>query len=144
MRPTTRRLLQILGSALAIAALSNTLLATPAAKIVYADKLVYAERPPLKQVDAKAVARELLDAKSFRCFTRLIGKESAWNPKAKNPVSTASGIGQLLDGTYKNIGMKPSEAAVPQLVATLAYIGRRYGSAGPCGAWRHWQKHNWY
>jgi hypothetical protein len=138
MRPTTRRLLQIFGSALAIATLANTLSATPATTIVYA------ERPLLNQVDAKAVARELLDAKSFRCFTRLIGKESAWNPKAKNPVSTASGIGQLLDGTYKNIGMKPSEAAVPQLVATLAYIGRRYGAAGPCGAWRHWQKHNWY
>lgn len=138
MRPATRRLLPILGSALAIATLTNALTATPATTIVYA------ERPLLSQVDAKAVARELLDARSFACLTRLIGKESAWNAKAKNPASTASGIGQLLDGTYKNIGMIPSEAAVPQLVATLAYIGRRYGSAGPCGAWRHFQKKNWY
>jgi SLT domain-containing protein len=96
------------------------------------------------QVDAKAVARELLTDKQFRCFTRLIGKESAWNSKAKNPSSSAIGIGQLLESTYQNLGMKHSKAEVPQMVAALAYIGRKYGSAGPCGAWRHWQKKNWY
>jgi len=96
------------------------------------------------QVDAKAVARELLHEKSFKCFTQLIGKESAWNPQAENPVSSASGIGQLLDGTYKNLGMKHSDAEVPQLVATLAYIGRKYGSGGPCAAWAHFKKHRWY
>lgn len=138
MRPTTQRFLQIVGSSLAIAAISNALSATPA------NPIVYAERPPLMQVDAKAVARELLTDKQYKCLVRLISKESAWNPAAKNPTSTAIGLGQLLDGTYKNIGMKHSKAEVPQLVATLAYIGRKYGSAGPCGAWRHWQKHNWY
>jgi SLT domain-containing protein len=96
------------------------------------------------QVDAKAVARELLTDKQFRCFTRLMGKESAWNPKAKNPKSTAKGVGQLLDGTYKNLGMKHSKAEVPQVVAALAYIGRKYGSGGPCAAWAHWQKKKWY
>jgi hypothetical protein len=138
MRPTTQKFLQIVGTSLAIATLTNALSAPTASPIVYA------QRPPLMQVDAKAVARELLTDKQFRCLTRLIGKESAWNPKAKNPSSTAIGIGQLLESTYQNIGMKHSEAQVPQLIATLAYIGRKYGSAGPCGAWRHWQKNNWY
>jgi hypothetical protein len=138
MRPPTQRFIQIVGTSLAIAAISSALTATPASPIVYA------QRPPLMQVDAKAVARELLTDKQFKCFTRLIGKESAWNSKAKNPSSTAIGIGQLLEGTYQNLGMKHSKAEVPQMVAALAYIGRKYGSAGPCGAWRHWQKKNWY
>jgi hypothetical protein len=138
MRPPTQRFIQIVGTSLAIAAISSALSATPASPIVYA------QRPPLMQVDAKAVARELLTDKQFKCLTRLIGKESAWNSKAKNPSSTAIGIGQLLESTYQNLGMKHSKAEVPQLVATLAYIGRKYGSAGPCGAWRHWQKKNWY
>ena len=138
MRPTTQRFIQIVGTSLAIAAISNSLTATPASPIVYA------KRPPLMQVDAKAVARELLTDKQFKCFTRLIGKESAWNPKAKNPSSSAIGIGQLLDATYRNLGMKHSTAEVPQLVATLAYIGRKYGSGGPCAAWAHWQKKKWY
>ncbi len=138
MRPITQNILTIVGSALAIALISNALTAVPA------NPIVYAARPPLMQVDAKDVARELLTSKQFRCFSQLMGKESAWNPKAKNPTSTAAGVGQLLDATYKNLGMKHSEAEVPQVVAALAYIGRKYGSGGPCAAWAHFQKSNWY
>jgi hypothetical protein len=106
--------------------------------------VIYKERPVLMQVDPKQIARELLTKKHFACFTKLMGKESAWKPSAKNPTSSAKGIGQLLDSTYRNLGMKHSQAGVPQVVATLAYIGRKYGSSGPCGAWKHFQRHNWY
>jgi hypothetical protein len=106
--------------------------------------VIYQERPALMQVNPKQIARELLTKKQFACFTKLMGKESAWKPSAKNPNSSAKGIGQLLDSTYRNLGMKHSEAGVPQVVATLAYIGRKYGSSGPCGAWKHFQRHNWY
>lgn len=102
--------------------------------------VIYKERPALLQVDPKEFARELLTKKQFTCFTKLVGKESAWNSTAKNPKSSAKGIGQLLDGTYKNLGMKHSDAAVVQTIATLAYIGRRYGSGGPCAAWVFWNK----
>ena len=105
--------------------------------------VIYKDRPPLMQVDAKAVARELLTTKDFKCFTKLMGKESAWKD-AKNPYSTAAGIGQLLDGTYKNLGMKRGKSTVAQTVATLAYIGRKYGSGGPCAAWKHFQRKNFY
>lgn len=105
---------------------------------------VPAIKQDLMQADAKVVARELLTEQQFRCFTQLMGKESAWNPKAKNPESSAVGVGQLLDSTYRNLGMKHSTEAVPQVVAALAYIGRKYGSAGPCGAWRHWKIKKWY
>jgi hypothetical protein len=97
--------------------------------------VVYEKRPPLKQVNPKKVARELLTKKDFACFTKLMGKESAWRD-AKNPHSTAEGIGQLLDSSYRNLGMKRSKAEVAQTVAALAYIGRHYGSGGPCKAWR--------
>ena len=106
--------------------------------------VIYKEAPALMQVNPKQLARELLTKKQFACFTKLMGKESAWKPSAKNPKSSAKGIGQLLDSTYQNLGMKHSQAGVPQVVATLAYIGRKYGSSGPCGAWKHFQRHNWY
>jgi hypothetical protein len=104
--------------------------------------VVYQPRPPLLQVDAKAVAKELLNKKQYGCLTKLLGKESGWRSEAKNPRSTASGIGQLLDQTYKNLGMQKSDAGVAQLVATLSYIHRRHYT--PCGAWDHFKNKGWY
>lgn len=106
--------------------------------------VIYKEPPALMQVNPKQLARELLTKKQFACFTKLVGKESAWNPKAANPTSSARGIGQLLAGTYQNLGMKHSESGVAQTVATLAYIGRKYGSGGPCSAWAFFQRNGWY
>jgi hypothetical protein len=105
-------------------------------------KVVYKPRPILEQVSAKEIAKELLDPKQFICLTKLIGKESAWKPEAQNPTSTASGIGQMLDSTVSSLGMKKSDSAVAQLVATLSYISRRHSH--PCGAWKHFQKNKWY
>jgi hypothetical protein len=104
--------------------------------------VIYKDRPPLLSVNAKEVARDLLNKEQFLCLTKLIGKESAWNPKAENPISTASGLGQLLDSTASSLGMKKSDSAVSQLVATLSYISRRHSH--PCGAWKHFQKNGWY
>jgi hypothetical protein len=98
----------------------------------------------LDKINHEQLAAALLTKKSNHCLTKLIHEESRGNPDAQNPTSTAKGLGQLLDGTYKNIGMKHSEHEAAQLVAMLAYIGRRYGAAGPCGAWDHWKQHNWY
>lgn len=106
--------------------------------------VAYRARPPLEQVEPKALAKALLTPKQFQCFDSLMTKESHWNPKAKNPGSSARGVGQLLDVTYQNLGMQHSQMAVPQVVAALAYIGRKYGSGGPCSAWAHWKKHKWY
>jgi hypothetical protein len=117
----------------------QTITATPAIPEV----VIYKDRPPLMQVNPKEVARELLTAQQFKCFSSLMGKESAWMDK-KNPTSTASGVGQLLDGTYKNLGLKRSKSTVAQTVAALAYIGRKYGSSGPCGAWEHFKRNNFY
>lgn len=104
--------------------------------------IVYKERPILQQVDAKKLAKKLLTKKEYSCLAKLLGKESAWNAEAKNPNSSAKGIGQLLDATYRNLGMKHTEASVPQLVATLAYIHRRHLT--PCKAWSHFKEKNYY
>lgn len=105
--------------------------------------LVYQDRPALKQVNPKKLAKELLTKKDFRCFTKLMGKESAWQDK-KNPHSSAEGVGQLLDSSYTNLGMKRSKARVAQTVAALAYIGRHYGSGGPCKAWATFKRKGHY
>jgi hypothetical protein len=105
--------------------------------------VIYKDRPHLMQVNPKEVARELLTTQQFKCFNALMSKESAWQDK-DNPTSSASGVGQLLDGTYRNLGMKRSDSTVAQTIAALAYIGRRYGSGGPCAAWKHFQRKNYY
>ena len=105
--------------------------------------VIYKDRPHLMQVNPKEVARELLTTKQFKCFNALMSKESAWQDK-DNPTSSASGVGQLLDGTYRNLGMKRSDSTVAQTIAALAYIGRKYGSSGPCGAWEHFKRKNYY
>ena len=104
--------------------------------------IIYKERPILKQVDAKQLAKKLLTKKEYSCLSKLLGKESAWRSSAKNPTSSAKGIGQLLDVTYRNLGMKHTEASVPQLVATLAYIHRRHLT--PCKAWEFFKQKNYY
>lgn len=105
--------------------------------------VIYKERPVLMQVDPKQVAKELLHRRDFRCFTKLMGKESAWQDK-DNPTSTASGVGQLLKGTYENLGMRKGESRVSQTVAALSYISRKYGSGGPCKAWSFFKQNNYY
>lgn len=104
--------------------------------------IVYKDRPILAQVDAKKLAKALLTQQEYSCLAKLLGKESAWKASAKNPTSSAKGIGQLLDSTYRNLGMKHSQASVPQLVATLAYIHRRHVTA--CNAWQFFKENNYY
>jgi hypothetical protein len=103
----------------------------------------YKERPLLMQVNAKELARELLTPRDFKCFNAIMSKESAWKDK-KNPTSSARGIGQLLDSTMENLGMKRSKSEVAQTVAALSYIGRKYGSGGACKAWSFWKKNKYY
>jgi hypothetical protein len=137
MRPATKFLIKYAVVAVSLAAVLDAVQAEPAVPVVSVQQ-------NLMEANAKDVARALLTEKHYKCFTQLMGKESAWNPKAKNPTSSAAGVGQLLSSTYTNLGMKHSNEAVPQTVAALAYIGRKYGSAGPCGAWKHFKLKNWY
>lgn len=74
---------------------------------------------------------------------RLIQKESSWNPKAKNPTSTAHGLFQFLDSTRKNYGIQGrTEDPYVQAKAGLKYIKDRYGTVEAALAFH--DKNNWY
>jgi hypothetical protein len=114
-----------------------------------ANPVVLEQRTAMQNIDPKQLAQELLQPQQYKCFAQLIGKESAWQ-SVNNPQSSAKGVGQLLAGTYRNLGMRHPESKVSQTIAALAYIGRRYGSGGPCAAWTHWKQqkiktgYGWY
>jgi hypothetical protein len=70
----------------------------------------------------------------FDCLNYIWTRESNWNPRAKNPTSTAFGIGQLLTEKSPNAAL--------QIRNGIRYIGTRYGT--PCNAKQFWQRHYWY
>jgi len=82
------------------------------------------------------------DQSEFSCLESLWGKESGWNPDAQNPTSTAYGIPQFLDSTWKGTGITKTSDGYRQIDAGLIYIDSSYGS--PCGAWSHSKSTGWY
>lgn len=74
----------------------------------------------------------------WQALDELIRLESGWNPQAKNPKSTAFGLFQFLDSTWKNTGVTKSTDPALQAQAGLRYIKNRYGS--PSAALRMWKK----
>ena len=117
------------------------------ATIAKTEVVIVTKEVPTAMVTVKAedIAKELLTPKNYRCLMNILHKETTGiNPKAKNPDSSARGIGQLLSSTYRNLGMRHSTDEKAQLIATMAYIGRKYGSGGPCAAWRFHKTHNYF
>lgn len=74
----------------------------------------------------------------------LIGKESGGRTSAKNPKSTAFGVGQLLlANRQKYLGNDYNTTDyAKQLDAMRRYIGDRYGTAEKAMAFH--QQHGWY
>ena len=72
--------------------------------------------------------------KAYRCLVTLWTKESQWNPKAKNPHSSAYGIPQLLKlkerDPYKQIDLG------------IKYVSKRYGNS--CKALAHHKSKGYY
>ena len=88
---------------------------------------------------------ELLTAKQGTCLKSILMKESNMRSKAQSKSSSAKGVGQLLDSTYKNLGLKHSADPLAQVIATIAYVSRHYGGTNAfCNAWAFHQKHNYY
>ena len=84
---------------------------------------------------AKAFARsQISDKREYVCLSKLYGKESAWNYKARN-------------GSHYGIPQGKSEwlktaTAQQQVTWGLNYIHARYQK--PCKAWKHWLEHSWH
>ncbi|MBU8770340.1 aggregation-promoting factor C-terminal-like domain-containing protein [Cytobacillus oceanisediminis] len=78
-------------------------------------------------------------------LTELVGRESSWNPSAKNPKSTARGYGQFLNQTVSQYAKKTGlnyNNPVHQLAMMAQYVKDRYGS--PEKALQFWDKNKWY
>lgn len=69
-------------------------------------------------------------------------KESGWRNTAQNPTSTAYGIGQFLNSTWKGVGMAKTSDPALQVEAMARYIRNRYGSPSKALAFHY--KNNWY
>lgn len=72
----------------------------------------------------------------------IVGKESTWNPTARNPSSGAFGLFQFLGGTKQQY--LPDENTNPKVqgAAGAKYIKDRYGD--PLKAKSFWEQNGWY
>ena len=80
---------------------------------------------------------------NFDKWNFIINHESGWNPRAKNPSSSAYGIGQALPPSkMASFGSDYMTNPITQLKWMKSYVNGRYG--GINGAYRWWKSHNWY
>jgi hypothetical protein len=70
----------------------------------------------------------------YQCLSKIIYKESRWNPAAKN--GSHYGLGQMRSQQYRNLD------AYRQIDATIRYIKVRYGSM--CKAWEFHKVKGYY
>ncbi|MEV7615989.1 transglycosylase SLT domain-containing protein [Streptomyces sp. NPDC089799] len=91
----------------------------------------------------KSIARQMVPAGQFQCFSNIVNHESTWNYKATNASSGAYGLVQALPGSkMSSAGADWRTNPATQIEWGLNYMNSRYGS--PCGAWSFWQANNWY
>ena len=72
--------------------------------------------------------------KEYKCLVSLYGKESAFNPNARNGSHYGIPQGRSIYLSTLN--------GYEQIQWGLDYIGHRYGE--PCVAWAHWKAKGWH
>ncbi|MFF3324623.1 transglycosylase SLT domain-containing protein [Streptomyces sp. NPDC002889] len=93
--------------------------------------------------EVQAIARQMVPADQFQCFSNIVNHESTWNYQAQNPSSGAYGLVQALPGSkMASAGADWQTNPATQIKWGLNYMDSRYGS--PCGAWSFWQANHWY
>ncbi|TXS20835.1 lytic transglycosylase domain-containing protein [Streptomyces sp. ms191] len=93
--------------------------------------------------EVKAIARQMIPASQFQCFSNIVDHESGWNYRATNPSSGAYGLVQALPGSkMSSAGADWQTNPATQIKWGLNYMNSRYDS--PCGAWSFWQANRWY
>jgi hypothetical protein len=93
--------------------------------------------------EVQEMARAIVPADQFQCFSNIVDHESSWNYQADNPSSDAYGLVQALPGSkMSSAGADWATNPATQIKWGLSYMDGRYGS--PCGAWNFWQANNYY
>ncbi|MEU5294096.1 transglycosylase SLT domain-containing protein [Streptomyces umbrinus] len=93
--------------------------------------------------EIQAMARQIVPADQFQCFSTIVDHESSWNYRADNPTSDAYGLMQALPGSkMSSAGADWATNPATQIKWGLGYMNDRYGS--PCEAWNFWQANNYY
>lgn len=91
----------------------------------------------------QSMARQIVPADQFQCFSNIVNHESSWNYRASNAGSGAYGLVQALPGSkMASAGADWQTNPATQIKWGLNYMDGRYGS--PCGAWSFWQANSWY
>lgn len=97
---------------------------------------------------ARSYARKKVSEQEFYYLDQLVALESSWNHKAKNPVSTAYGLGQFVDQTWETVGYEKTDNYFIQIDAMVDYVYERYGSfEAALTAWYERKErtgHGWY
>ncbi len=94
---------------------------------------------PKQYVTYKEYALHLLnyDYQQMKCLGKLYGKESAWNPKAKN--GSHHGIPQGRSQYLARVdGYKQIEWGISYIFNHRIYQG------DTCKAWQHWKEKKWH
>jgi hypothetical protein len=77
----------------------------------------------------------IINWQEFKCFEKLITKESNWRVEAIN--GSHFGLGQMRNPLYRNLD------GFRMIDWSLRYINHRY-SGSSCKAFEHWQKRGWH
>ncbi|MEU8893462.1 transglycosylase SLT domain-containing protein [Streptomyces sp. NPDC048442] len=107
------------------------------------DSSSFAQKTSYTVEEVKAIARQIVPAGQFQCFSTIVNHESTWNYQAQNPTSDAYGLVQSNPGSkMATVGADWRSNPATQIQWGLNYMNERYGS--PCEAWTFWQSHNYY
>src|SRR5699024_2916949 len=94
---------------------------------------------------AKAQGWPIKGGARWNALDYIITRESSWNPKAKNPSSTASGLCQFINATSRAYMGGSPMSKYPfdkQLAGVVKYTADRYGGLVP--AMNFWKRNNYY
>jgi len=108
-----------------------------------ADAGDFAPQSSYSVADVQAMARQMVPADQYQCFSNIVDHESGWDYTATNPSSGAYGLMQALPGDkMASAGADWQTNPATQIEWGLNYMNDRYGS--PCGGWEFWQANGWY
>ncbi|MFB6714747.1 MULTISPECIES: transglycosylase SLT domain-containing protein [unclassified Streptomyces] len=103
----------------------------------------FATQSSYSVAEVQAMARQMVPADQFQCFSNIVNHESTWNYRATNPSSGAYGLVQALPGSkMSTAGADWQTNPATQIKWGISYMNASYGS--PCGAWSFWQANHWY